>query len=71
MNSTPAGGVLPVRFSIVTSESGPLTKTFRLNSAGELVKSVNTEMADGRLDDRRYESYCHLLAGEMESFDAW
>jgi len=33
--------------------------------------AVKNAVADGRLDERRYESYCHLLAGEMESFDVW
>ncbi len=28
--------------------------------------AVKDAVADGRLDARRYESYCHLLAGEME-----
>jgi ribosome biogenesis GTPase len=28
--------------------------------------AVKDAVADGRLDDRRYESYCHLAAGEMD-----
>ena len=28
--------------------------------------AVKDAVADGRLDERRYESYCHLMAGEME-----
>ena len=28
--------------------------------------AVKDAVADGRLDERRYESYCHLLAGDME-----
>ncbi len=28
--------------------------------------AVKDAVADGRLDARRYESYCHLLAGDME-----
>jgi ribosome biogenesis GTPase / thiamine phosphate phosphatase len=28
--------------------------------------AVKNAVADGRLDERRYESYCHLLAGEFE-----
>ena len=27
--------------------------------------AVKNAVADGRLDERRYESYCHLFAGEM------
>jgi hypothetical protein len=27
---------------------------------------VKNAVADGQLDERRYESYCHLLAGDME-----
>lgn len=29
--------------------------------------AVKDAVADGRLDERRYESFCHLFAGEMES----
>jgi ribosome biogenesis GTPase len=29
--------------------------------------AVKDALADGRIDERRYESYCHLLAGEMEA----
>ncbi len=29
--------------------------------------AVKDAVADGRLDLRRYESYCHLFAGEMAS----
>ena len=28
--------------------------------------AIKDAVADGRLDDRRYESYCHLTAGEMD-----
>ena len=28
--------------------------------------AVKDAVADGRLDERRYESYCHLFAGEMD-----
>lgn len=28
--------------------------------------AVKNAVADGRLDERRYESYCHLLAGDMD-----
>jgi ribosome biogenesis GTPase len=28
--------------------------------------AVKDAVADGQLDERRYESYCHLLAGDME-----
>lgn len=28
--------------------------------------AVKDAVADGRLDERRYESFCHLMAGEME-----
>jgi ribosome biogenesis GTPase / thiamine phosphate phosphatase len=28
--------------------------------------AVKDAVADGRLDERRYESYCHLFAGDME-----
>ena len=28
--------------------------------------AVKDAVADGRLDERRYESYCHLFAGEFE-----
>jgi ribosome biogenesis GTPase / thiamine phosphate phosphatase len=28
--------------------------------------AVKNAVADGRLDERRYESYCHLFAGDME-----
>jgi ribosome biogenesis GTPase / thiamine phosphate phosphatase len=28
--------------------------------------AVKNAVADDRLDERRYESYCHLRAGEME-----
>ena len=27
--------------------------------------AVKNAVADGRLDERRYESYCHLFAGDM------
>jgi ribosome biogenesis GTPase len=29
--------------------------------------AVKNAVSDGRLDERRYDSYCHLFAGEMES----
>jgi len=29
--------------------------------------AVKNAVADGRLDQRRYESYCRILAGELES----
>ena len=28
--------------------------------------AVKDAVADGRLDERRYESYCHLLSGQEE-----
>ena len=28
--------------------------------------AVKNAVADGRLDERRYESYCHLFAGDFE-----
>jgi ribosome biogenesis GTPase len=28
--------------------------------------AVKNAVADGRLDERRYESYCHLLAGDVD-----
>ena len=28
--------------------------------------AVKDAVADGRLDERRYESYCHLLTGQEE-----
>ena len=27
--------------------------------------AVKNAVADGRIDDRRYESYCHLFGGDM------
>ena len=32
--------------------------------------AVKDAVADGRLDERRYESYCHILAGEEEEEEA-
>lgn len=28
--------------------------------------AVKDAVADGRLDERRYDSYCHLFAGDMD-----
>ena len=28
--------------------------------------AIKDAVADGRLDERRYESYCHLFAGELD-----
>ncbi|MCS7303920.1 MAG: ribosome small subunit-dependent GTPase A [Thermoguttaceae bacterium] len=33
--------------------------------------AVKNAVADGRLDERRYESYCRILAGELESQSHW
>jgi ribosome biogenesis GTPase len=33
--------------------------------------AVKNAVADGRLDQRRYESYCRILAGELESQSHW
>ncbi len=33
--------------------------------------AVKNAVADGRLDQRRYESYCRILAGELESLSQW
>lgn len=33
--------------------------------------AIKNAVADGRLDSRRYESYCRILAGELESPGHW
>ena len=42
----------------------PISRTARTRTRHDC--AVKDAVADGRLDERRYESYCHLLAGEME-----